>query len=278
MKVKVAAIQIDIIPEQVERNLSRAEELMEAAVESGAEILVLPEMFTTGFDFEHIEELAQDAQGETVSRLRRFSARHKVLVAGGSILERRAEHFYNTMFIVDPQGEIISRYSKSHFFPTGMAEYKYLTRGDSISTFLYRRGSEAVKVGAIICFDLKFEICRNLGLAGTQLLCVAAHWPAQRREQFTLFNRARACENSYYVATANATNIGQRFSSCGYSAIIDPLGNILDEAGNEECFVLSEIDTDFPKMYHMVDCGPLRNAVVDDVTAMSQETIDAMWK
>lgn len=277
MKLNIAAIQIDVIPGQIERNLDRAIELMGAAVDNGAEVLVLPEMFATGFELKHINELAQDEHGEIVRRLCSFARQNHVMVAGGSIMERRADRFYNTMFVMDQRGEVVAKYSKSHLFESGLSEHKYITKGDDIVTFMYRRGGESARISAVICFDLKFEICRNIGLYGTQILCVPAYWPAQKREQFILISRARAYESGYYVVAANATNNGSGFASCGYSAIIDPMGNIIDGAGNEECFLIAEADTEFSAKNRMANFSKLRRAVVDDVRGISDEEKEALW-
>lgn len=242
MKIKAAVIQFDVKAGAVADNMRRAESLLTEAVNQGGELLLLPELWNTGFDLEHIADLAQDLQGEAVSMLRGMAARHGVTIIGGSIIERRHGRFYNTLPVIDPKGNIVARYRKTHLFTQYQREQLYFAAGEEWSSFDYERAGGSVNVGLTICYDLRFpELYRNLALRGAKLFAVPAGWPSPRIREFELFCRARAAENRCFLMATNYTD-SKNGSYSGNAVIVSPYGDLLAKGDNQEGAFVAEMD------------------------------------
>lgn len=204
MKLKTAAVTF--VPQigQTEENLQLAATLIRQAADGGAQLVLLPELWNTGYDLPRVSLLAEGSSGPSVSLLRESAIAHGVWIAGGSILERRHDKYHNTMFVVAPDGRITAKYRKAHLFPRELQEQQYLSAGDEAVRFLLETGAGAVCTGLAICYDLRFpELFRNLALRGAKLLLVPAYWPKARRAEFELFCRSRAAENRCFLLAAN---------------------------------------------------------------------------
>jgi predicted amidohydrolase len=139
---------------------------------------------------------------------------------------------------VSAEGEVLSAYSKEHLFPL-LNEPQYLRPG--------RPGVAAStpygKWGTLICFDIRFpESARELAYGGARVLWVPAEWPMPRLEHWRTLLRARAIENQLFVVAANRCGEGDNTHWGGHSAIIDPWGNTLAEAGEEEVVLVADLE------------------------------------
>lgn len=223
-------------------NLTKAMSMAEKAVVSGADIIVLHEVFSTGFCYEGIGDLAEEAPYPTIDKLLKFSKRRRCVVIG-SIIEAQLHAgvpvYYNLGFCVE-HGRLAGVYRKSHPFTQ---EKKYFAAGSSIHPIdLEKYG---LTIGLEICYELRFpEIARKLALAGADLLVTVAQFPNPRKHVWKSLALARAIENQVPHIACNLVGFSPTSSFFGGSVIIDAAGNVLVEADDTECIVMHAIDTE----------------------------------
>jgi predicted amidohydrolase len=237
--MKTALIQMDIVLGDVEANRKKALAMMEQGLRSGAELFVLPEMWTTGYKLDQIHKLGEPEDGPSVQMLRSFAQQHKVDVVGGSMAETRGGKVYNTAYAINQNGDVIGKYSKIHLIGL-MAEDKYISPGTSKSLFDLCFG----KVGMIICYDLRFtELPRALALGGAQALFVPAEWPTVRGKHWLALNTARAIENQMFVIAVNRVGKDEGNVFFGNSLVINPWGEILAQGSEDkEEVIIADVD------------------------------------
>lgn len=243
--MRIACVQMDMLPGEPDRNFQHAEELIRrAAAAERPDAVVLPETWNTGFAPGKIDELLADDDGARTKRV--FSALAKELnlnIVAGSVANRRAGKLYNTAYVFDRAGSCAAAYDKTHLF-TPMGEEKAFAKGNSLARFAL----DGAKCAVIVCYDLRFpELVRTLVLPGLDVLFVVSQWPQARARHLAVLAEARAIENQMFVALCNSCGeaFGTRFG--GRSAIIDPWGKPLAQAeGAEEviaaCADLSVLD------------------------------------
>jgi predicted amidohydrolase len=237
-RVKVAAIQMQVVSGEPKENMVRVEPMLNEAARNGAQAVLLPELWTTGYCVDRWEELASRCGAETLEFLRGTAKRLNITIAGGSFIERREDGVYNSSYLIGPDGGVLGSYSKEHLFPL-LGEPEYLRPGVPGKVTRTAHGPWST----LICFDIRFpESSRQLAYGGTQVLWVPAEWPAVRLEHWRTLLRARAIENQLFVVAANRTGEGDNNRWAGHSMIIDPWGNILAEADEQECVVMAELD------------------------------------
>lgn len=236
----VAMIQCDIHMGRPADNRKIVEHWMEKALNAAVkpDLLVLPEMWNTGYALEHIHELADVEGRESKEWISEFARSNGVRVVAGSIAEKRGDDVYNTMRIFADTGEEIAAYSKMHLFRL-MQEEKHLSSGQSVVTF----EMDGQTSGASICYDIRFpELTRTLALMGAKVLFVPAAWPHPRLHHWRTLLTARAIENQMYVVACNRTGLSGKDDFFGHSMIIDPWGEVLAEGGEEEGIITGHID------------------------------------
>lgn len=237
---QIALIQTDIVLGDPKKNRVAMEKKMEAAVmsETKPDLIVLPEMWNTGYALHQIEEIADPEGRETREWVSAFAVKHQVHVVAGSIAEKRGDRLYNTMLIFDRDGREIASYSKIHLFGL-MNEDKHLASGNRTAVFEL----DGIKAGASICYDIRFpELARTLALNGIQMLFVPAEWPHPRLHHWRTLLTARAIENQMYVIACNRTGSDGGDVFFGHSLIIDPWGEIVAEGGEGEEVVTGSVD------------------------------------
>jgi omega-amidase len=241
-KLKLALLQMDITIGEPESNYAKAERLLNEAVNAfeKPDVIVLPEMWNTGYALERIHELS-DREGErTRAFLSEFSRKHQVYIIAGSIADRaeRDGQVRNTTYSFNREGGLISSYSKIHLFRL-MDEEKYLASGDQLG----RLSIDGVEAGSLICYDIRFpELTRSLALSGAQILFVPAEWPKPRLNHWRTLLMARAIENQMFVVACNRVGVSGTTEFFGHSMVIDPWGEIVAEAGEEEGIIHAAID------------------------------------
>ncbi|MEI7024479.1 carbon-nitrogen family hydrolase [Paenibacillus sp. y28] len=239
-QLRITLLQTDIAIGQPDANFVRMAAKLEEAVSSPdkPDVLVLPEMWNTGYALDEIGELSDERGERTAALLSEFSRKHGVVVVGGSIAEKREDGVYNTILVFDRDGRRISDYSKIHLFRL-MDEEKHLQAGDKPGLFEL----EGVPAGLMICYDIRFpELTRKLALAGARILFVPAEWPHPRLHHWRTLLQARAIENQMYVVACNRVGTSGTTHFFGHSMIIDPWGEVLAEGGEEEALLSAEID------------------------------------
>ena len=238
--LKFAVIQMDVKIGEVSHNIDVVQQKLSEAVShpSQPDVIVLPEMWNTGYALTEINELADMEGKQIVSLLSNFAKTHQVNLIGGSIAEKREAGVYNTIFAFNRNGELLADYSKLHLFRL-MDEEKYLQAGDKLGQLTV----DGVEAGMMICYDIRFpELTRSLALQGAKVLFVPAQWPHPRLHHWRTLLQARAIENQMYVIACNRMGVSGETAFFGHSMVIDPWGEVIVEAGEEETILYGEID------------------------------------
>lgn len=240
MKMKIAICQMEIIQGDQNANRATAERMITEAANNSAEVVVLPEMWTSGYDFAHLDEHKEPLEGPTYEFLSEIARKHNVWVVGGSHPVGFPEGVRNTSLTFDQNGELQNTYSKVHLIGL-MAEDQYLVSGTDCNVFDIDGHSAAVE----ICYDIRFpELARTYAVNGAKILFIPAEWPIQREDHWVTLLRARAIENQMFVVGANTAGKNENDVFNGHSMIIDPWGKTIAEAGSEPTIMYSDVDLD----------------------------------
>lgn len=235
MAFRAAALQFNVKQGDVDANMAYVREALKSVSAQGGQLAVLPEMWSSGFAYKNLNELAQCTAG-IVEELAKLSQELNLVIVG-SMPEPNGDKVFNTIYVMD-NGKLAGSYRKLHLFSL-LGEDKAFDSGDS---FLVAETSIG-KIGVIICYDLRFpELSRRLALEGAQIICVPAQWPKPRQEHWRTLLRARAIENQLFVVSCNACGLIGKLDFFGMSMIIDPKGGVLAEAGEEESNIVADLD------------------------------------
>lgn len=229
--MKLACLQMDMKLGCPSYNFDHARELVNEAVKDGADVLVLPETWNTGFFPKDNLEACCCHNGEEVKELMGgLAKKHKVNIVAGSVSNIRDGRVYNTAMVFDRTGKCVADYDKTHLF-TPMGEDEYYTHGNRLCTFEL----DGYKMGLVICYDIRFpELTRSLALKGTDMLFMVSQWPKERVFHLKSLITARAIENQMFVVCCNSCGTAGETVYGGSSAVISPLGETLAAAGDAE--------------------------------------------
>ena len=218
-----------------EANKNKLLTMLEQTAAVNFDVIVLPELWATGFYPAEAVNFAHDADN-LQKFLSELARRHNAYVVGGSVVSGRGDAVYNTCFCFNRQGELLSAYDKIHLFsPTG--EDKYFAHGDKINLF----DIEGITCGTAICYDLRFpELMREMSAQEAKIIFLPAQWPKLRLNHWRILNQARAVENQIFLAAAN----GAGKSLAGHSMLVSPWGDILTEGGEAEGVFTATINPD----------------------------------
>ena len=235
MTINAAAIQFNIKQGDVDANLDYVRAALKRVADQGVQLVLLPEMWSSGFAYKNLNELALRTEG-IVEELLELSGQLKLVICG-SMPEPNGDKVFNTAYVMD-NGRLAGVYRKLHLFSL-LGEDKAFSGGNQ----WLLADTSVGKLGVIICYDLRFpELTRRLALEGAQVLCVPAQWPKPRQEHWRTLLRARAIENQLYVVSANACGQVGKLDFFGMSMIINPKGEVLAEAGEDEREIVAELD------------------------------------
>lgn len=221
----------------VAANLAALDRSAARAAAGGAHLLVLPELFLTGYNIgDAVHELAEPADGPSIAAACAIAARHGVALLFG-YAERADGVTWNAAAFIAATGERLGSYRKTHLF--GPEEQR-----------LFRPGSDwlvaatgGVRVGVLICFDVEFpEAVRALALRGADLIAVPTAVSPPYEFVPPVLVRARAIENQRYVAYVNRVGAEHGLAYFGASTVVAPNGTVLAVAGADEYFGIVEID------------------------------------
>lgn len=241
--LRVGIVQHDIAWEDAPATRSALEPRIAEAAGAGAGMVVLTEMFATGFSM-HTDVTVEPVGGPTATWMHDQASRHGLWLAG-SIPTRDPEapgadgRPVNRFHLVGPSGQQTT-YDKIHTF-TYADESDHFAAGTEPVTVEV----EGWRLTLTICFDLRFADLYWDAAAGTDAYLVVANWPATRREHWRALLRARAIENQAWVVAAN--RVGKDGNGLGYlgdSAVIDPLGETIAEASRDEALLVADLDPD----------------------------------
>jgi omega-amidase len=233
----VIGCQFDIVWEDKQANYRRVRELLGNQTVAPSSLVVLPEMFASGFSM-NVNMIAEDENGATTEFLTRLAAELRSMVVGGLVTRAEDGRGLNEAVVAGPDGSVIGRYRKMHPFSYG-GESEHYAAGHS---FVLVRCGQFI-VALFICYDLRFpEVFRIATRAGAQALLVIANWPAAREQHWTTLLRARAIENQAYVVGVNRTGSDPKLAYSGRSLVIDPRGQIIADAGAGEGLLEADLD------------------------------------
>ena len=232
----VAGIQHDIVWEDPAANFAHLAPMIAKAAANGARLVVLTEMFSTGFSMK-TERVAEAPDGASASFLVDQARANDVWLCA-SIPEQTPTDArpFNQCVVAAPDGTT-HRYAKIHPFSYGR-EHEHYAAGEQFLTV----DIEGVRCSFFVCYDLRFadefwQVARV-----TDCYVVPANWPASRREHWMALLRARAIENQAYVVGVNRVGSGGKLAYTGDSIIVDPLGDVLTIAGDAETTLTADVD------------------------------------
>lgn len=224
-QLRLTIIQTDIVWENKQENLRLLREKLEK-LRGTTEIVVLPEMFSTGFSM-NCQSLAESTNGLTIESIKSMATEFQVAITG-SFMCTENNCFYNRGFFITPDKKEYY-YNKRHLFRMG-EETNYYTPGDSKTIIPYLGWNICLQ----ICYDLRFPIwVRNVNNA-YDLIIYVANWPSSRRAAWDVLLRARAIENLAYVCGVNCVGTdahGIQYN--GGSCVISEKGELLTLATND---------------------------------------------
>ena len=243
---KVALIQMYSKLGQVQENVDKAERYIRQAAENGANLVMLPEMFNSGINFNNMKEdleYAECPDGKTLTYMRGLAKELSLYMLCPLVVELEPGKYENTAFLIAPDGSLIGSYAKTH--PVG-DERILLQRGTRYPIF----DTELGKIGISICYDTCFpEFVRRYAIQGAEIILVTAGWRGSHyyKEWWDTCMLARAIDNLVYVIAVNAcgpTGDGTEMYA-GRSQVVNPIGLLQKAAGVEEETVLYQ--TIYPK-------------------------------
>ncbi|RTL38523.1 MAG: carbon-nitrogen hydrolase family protein [Candidatus Melainabacteria bacterium] len=239
--MKVAVGQMSVSNDK-DSNLATIEELVKQAFESGAKLICFPEccMYASLDERQSFTDIAEPLSGPFVSALKRFANLYSICIVAG-IFESSvdANRVYNTVVVIDENGQIKDPYRKIHLYDAfGTKESDRVLAGDG-NTLVFKAGT--MTFGVMTCYDLRFpELARFLAFQGAQVILLPAAWrPGPMKEaHLEILTRARAIENNVYMVVAAQVGI----NCCGNSMVVDPMGVIQASVANNECILVSELN------------------------------------
>ncbi|MFB5662255.1 carbon-nitrogen family hydrolase [Alteribacillus sp. HJP-4] len=241
--MNVSVLQFDIVPGSPAANRENAARLIKDEVnQNNPDIIVLPEMWTTAYTLQNLNNIADDKSSETIPFLQKLAKECNVHLVAGSIAYKNGDKMFNRALVINQKGDLVYHYDKLHLVPM-LDEPTYLTAGENKAAVFEIDG---MKMGLIICYDLRFpELTRALALEGAQAIFIAAEWPQARRDHWRYLQLARAIENQVYILSCNRIGEYDGVEFAGTSMIIDPWGNILGEGSqNKEETIRAVISSD----------------------------------
>lgn len=233
----ISCIQMNIIASDLTANVSTAARLIAQAAETKPDLILLPELFSSGFDLPNAYQQASSLDQGAFAFLAESARKYHCFLAG-SALESSPQGIYNTLAVYTPSGNLAGTYRKIHLFHP-MQEDAYLQPGNEVCIIPTSIGN----LGLAICYDLRYpELFRCLALRGADCILLSAEWPLSRIEHWRILLQARAIENQLFFVAANCLGINNTSPFGGHSAILDPFGSHLVQAETQECVISAQIN------------------------------------
>lgn len=232
----VTLIQSNLHWENITANLAMFSQKI-VAIKEATDVIVLPEMFSTGFSM-RAAELAEPMDGSAVQWMQKTAAEKNCVITGSLIIEEAGDYF-NRLVWMRPDGTF-DTYDKRHLFSLGGEEKTY-TAGTAPLVVTIK----GWRVRPLICYDLRFPVWSRNKNAGYDVLLYVANWPERRIQAWKYLLIARAIENQAYAIGLNRTgNDGNDMYHSGDSMVLDPLGNVLYHKQQEEDTATIELNYD----------------------------------
>ncbi len=227
--LNIALAQWDIKNGDPDYNTKKLRKLTAVAKAREADLLLVPEMWYIGYDYNNFNKYASDLSNGAFNILSGTAKEFNVAICGTSV-RQKSESFFNTMTFYDNSGDLISAYDKIFLFGP-MGERDNFKSGDTISVCEW----ENWKIGMAICYDLRFpELFRLEMKQDVHLFLISAQWPITRILHWDLLLQARAVENQAFVVGCNRVGKNETYEFCGRSALVDPAGKRVVKTNNNE--------------------------------------------
>ncbi|HEY1283582.1 MAG TPA: amidohydrolase [Steroidobacteraceae bacterium] len=242
MSLRVTLVQQSIVWHDAAANRAHLDALL-APLEKHTDLIVLPEMFTTGFSMD-VEPLAEPVNGPT-SQWLRAKAQELNAAITGSLITKDGEHYYNRLLWAAP-GHEVRHYDKRHLFRMAN-EHHHFTPGGAPLALEWR----GLRICPLVCYDLRFPVySRRRPELEYDLLLYVASWPAARRKAWQALLRARAIENLAYVVGVNRIGRdGNGIVYSGDSVAHDFFGEVIAELDGESAVATVELDAEALKAF-----------------------------
>ena len=235
----ITTIQTNLIWEDKIANLQQLEEKINS-IEERTEIVVLPEMFSTGFTMQP-QLFAEDMNGETIEWMKKIAAEKRIVLTG-SIIIKEEDKFYNRLIWMLPNGDV-GFYNKRHLFGYAGENEHYAAGNKRLIASV-----KGWKINLQVCYDLRFPVWARQAPHDTSspeydVLIYVANWPERRSHAWKTLLCARAIENQCYIVGVNRVGVdGNKINHSGNSLIIDPLGEVLYHKADEEDVFTVELE------------------------------------
>jgi omega-amidase len=226
--MKIAAAQIACALGDFDANIRKIWDFATRAKNSGAELVVFPEMSDTGYSIPVIQKHAKPWKVGAVRELQKIAKENSVAIVAG-ISDREGDSIFNAQVLVSANGDVLAKYRKTHL----------VTAAPLDERVCFSPGNEFVAcrmgdfgIGLSICYDLRFpEMARTLAVKqGANVIVNSSAWPVVRAEHLRILALARAVENQSYFIVANRVGTDEGVTLCGSSVIVDPAGKVLAAA------------------------------------------------
>ncbi len=236
--MNVAAVQFDIAWEDKRENFARVTRLLRGAPPAAGTLVVLPELFATGFTM-NAGNMAEEPGGAIEQFLAGTAREFGIGIVAGAAMRGRDERVRNKALVFSADGTLAAYYAKQQPFTLG-GEREHYTAGEHGMVFPWAETT----VSPFICYDLRFpELFRAVAAHHRpEVFVVIANWPDKRIRHWTRLLQARAIENQAFVIGVNRTGCDPNHVYCGRSAVIDPQGELIAEAGEAESVVNCQLD------------------------------------
>jgi len=242
--MKVFLVQLDIVWEDRSANFAKVKALLEKQAIPAGSLIVLPEMFSTGFSMD-LNVTVEPASSDTESFLSELARAHQSTVVAGVVRQGNAGKGRNEAIAIEPSGQALARYCKLFPFSFGGEDQHYEKGGNVV---FFETGGFVVS--PLICYDLRFpEAFRMAVKRGAELLIVIAQWPSRRTQHWITLLQARAIENQAYVIGVNRCGSDPALTYDGRSIVVDPHGNIIADAGTSEGVASADLDPQMVKQW-----------------------------
>ena len=236
-RVSISIAQMNIVLGDPAANLQQLTQMTAAAAASGAQLLVCPELWSTGYVLDRARELASVPGEGMFAEVAALARRHRIYILG-SILELEGGEVYNCAACFTPDGELAGSYRKIHLFGL-FDEDVWLAPGEAPLCLDLPWGA----TGVAICYDLRFpELFRGYAVGGARIIVLPAEWPMARVGHWRTLLQARAIENQCVMVACNAAGTTGDLVVGGHSMIVDAWGKVLAEGGAEAQLLGATVD------------------------------------
>jgi len=234
----IASIQMAVVEGDKTATIDKAVENIRRA--KGADLIILPEIWNIGFmSFDLYKPEAENKEGPTLLRLRDAAKEVGAYLHTGSFVEEDEGKYYNSSYLISPEGEILDNYRKIHLFGYNSQETQLLAPGKRVVVV----ETPLCKFGMATCYDLRFpELFRRMADLGAEVFLVCSAWPYPRLEHWIMANRVRAMENQCFLVSANSVGANRNSNFVGHSMMVNPWSTILTSGGDDEVILRAEID------------------------------------